>query len=214
MAAATTGIFVVDDHAVVREGVRLICEETPDLEYVGGAADVDEALPLIRRLRPGVVLVDLHLPRRPGTDLIRELASDADPPRMLVLTSDAGDEVVSEALRAGAVGHVTKDLDPEAIVRAARLAAEASPEALRSASSRSPARSYDVRLSPRERQVLELVVRGHSNQKIGETLGIGERTVASHLASIYRKLQVPNRVLAAQHALRMGLIDEARGGDG
>lgn len=207
--SAPTRIFVLDDHTVIREGIRLICEETPDLEYAGGAATVDEALQMIEELEPDVVLVDLHLPGRPGTELIRELPGDGGGPHTLVLTVDADDALISEAIRGGAVGYVTKDLDPDALVRAVRKATAGDGPAPARHATRSPAGSYEVRLSPRERDVLELVARGHSNHEIGEALAIGERTVASHLASIYRKLQVPNRVMAAQYAMREGMIRTA-----
>lgn len=197
-------IFVLDDHAVVREAIRLICDAEPDLDYAGGSADVEDALRTIAADDPDVVLVDLHLPRASGIELIRKLGDTSSRARTVVLTVDREDELVSQALREGAVGILTKDLDPEVMVDAVRrwvdggsgAAADRPPEAGGLAS---------PPLSSRQKEVLRLVADGRSNREIAETLSVSERTVASHLSSIYRKLGVANRVLATRHALRMGL---------
>jgi DNA-binding NarL/FixJ family response regulator len=203
----TTRIFILDDHAVVRDGVRLICEEEPDLEYAGGAADLDEALRAIDDLLPDVVLVDLHLPRGSGVDLIRELRRTRPGIRSIVLTVDRDDHLVADALEQGATAWLTKDLDPQSMVETIRKAAlEESPQAPRAATP-TPRPRPDPLLTPREAQVLRLIARGRSNREIATALSVAERTVGSHLSSIYRKLGVPNRMLAARYALRKGLSD-------
>ena len=203
----TTRIFILDDHAVVRDGVRLICEEEPDLEYAGGAADLDEALRAIDDLLPDVVLVDLHLPRGSGVDLIRELRRTRPGIRSIVLTVDRDDHLVADALEQGATAWLTKDLDPQSMVETIRKAAlEESPQAPRAATP-TPGPRPDPLLTPREAQVLRLIARGRSNREIATALSVAERTVGSHLSSIYRKLGVPNRMLAARYALRKGLSD-------
>jgi DNA-binding NarL/FixJ family response regulator len=212
-------IFVVDDHAVIRDGIRLICANADDLIFTGGAATLDEAMAGIERSRPDVVLVDLSVPPESGLDLIPAVLERWPEIKMMVLSVDKDEGVALEALNAGAAGYVTKDVSLPEVVAAVRRAAEGetvvegistgrllkrfvsfASEAARSA-------RILVELSPREREVLSLVAEGRSNQQIATVLGISDRTVASHISSIYRKLGVSNRVDAARQAMRLGLVE-------
>lgn len=212
-------LFVVDDHAVIRDGVRLICEQTPDMEFAGGAADVDEALRGIDEVHPDVVLVDLNVPPRSGLDLIRQVVERWPEIRSVVLTVERDEDLVLEAMNAGAAGFITKETSLTDVVDAVRRAAsgETVVEGLATGRilqrfvsfAKEAERSARILtdLSPRERQVLAALAAGKTNQQIGHRLGISSRTVASHVASIYRKLQVSNRVDAAREATRIGLAE-------
>jgi two-component system response regulator DevR len=212
-------IFVVDDHAVIRDGIRLICDNADDLTFTGGVSTLDEAMAGIERARPDVVLVDLNLPPESGLDLIPAVLERWPEIKMMVLSVDKDEGVALEALNTGAAGYVTKDLSLPEVVAAVRRAAEGETvvEGISTGRllkrfvsfAREAARSARilVELSPREREVLSLVAEGRSNQQIATALGISDRTVASHVSSIYRKLGVSNRVDAARQAMRLGLVE-------
>ena len=212
-------LFVVDDHAVIRDGVRLICDQTSDMDFAGGAGSVDEAIQAIERSQPDVVLVDLHVPPRSGIDLIRRLGERWPEIRAVVLTVERDEDLVLEAMNAGAAGYITKETSLTDIVDAVRRAAagETVVEGLATGRilqrfvsfAKEAERSARIltELSARERQVLAALAGGKTNQQIGHKLGISSRTVASHVASIYRKLQVSNRVDAAREASRVGLVE-------
>lgn len=212
-------LFVVDDHAVVRDGIRLICEQTSDVEFVGGASSVDEALDGIERNRPEVVLVDLHVPPGSGIDLIRTIQQRWPEVKSVVLTVERDENQVLEAMNAGANGYVTKETSLHDIVDAVRRAAGGETVVEGMATGRILQRFVTFAkeaersarllsdLTPRERQVLAALAAGQTNQQIGSRLGISSRTVASHVASIYRKLRVSNRVDAAREAGRIGLAE-------
>lgn len=212
-------LFVVDDHAVIRDGIRLICEQTSDMEFAGGASDLDQALQGLEEAHPDVVLVDLNLPPRSGLDLIQEVGERWPEMRSVVLTVERDEDLVLEAMNAGAAGFITKETSLTDIVDAVRRAAsgETVVEGLATGRilqrfvsfAKEAERSARIltELSPRERQVLAALATGKTNQQIGHKLGISSRTVASHVASIYRKLQVSNRVDAAREATRIGLVE-------
>ncbi|HYH28507.1 MAG TPA: response regulator transcription factor [Actinomycetota bacterium] len=211
-------LLVVDDHAVIRDGIRLICAQMDDVDLVAEASTVEEALEAIGRSHPHVALVDLHLPSGSGIDLVRRAREQWPELRTVVLTVERDEDLVIEAMRHGAAGFITKETALPAIIDAARRAADGETviEGLstgrlleRFASFANEAnRSAEIiaELSPREREVLRLLAGGQSNQQIGSALGISGRTAATHVASIYRKLQVTNRVDAAREAMRLGLV--------
>jgi DNA-binding NarL/FixJ family response regulator len=214
-------LFVLDDHAVIRDGIRLMAEQASDINLVGEASTVDEALVLVDRSRPDVVLVDLHVPPGSGIDFLRQSRDRWPDMKTIVLTVEREESLVLEAMNAGASGFVTKDSSLPAILDAARRVADGETvvEGLSTGRlidhfvslARETERSAEIlgELSPREREVLTLLAAGRSNQQIGSALGISARTAATHVANIYRKLQVNNRVDAARAAQRLGLVDEA-----
>jgi DNA-binding NarL/FixJ family response regulator len=209
-------VFVVDDHEVVRLGLRAFLDATPGVELVGEAADGHSALRGLDALAagdelPDVVLMDLVMPGLDGvtaTALIKEAHSDVD---VVVVTSFGEAHRVHGALEAGATGYVLKDADVDEIIRAVR-AAHRGEVHLDAAVTRVLTRSLAVprrgvaALTVRERDVLVLVAEGRSNRDIGRTLGIGERTVQAHLGNVLAKLELTSRTQAALWAVREGLV--------
>lgn len=207
-------ILIVDDHAVVREGLSAILGLKPDMEVVGEAADGQEAVQQARKLQPDVILMDMVMPGTSGLQAIQELQRDNNPARILVLSSFAEDEQIFPAIKAGASGYLLKDSTPQQLIDAVR-------EVHRGQSSLHPtiARKLigEITASPaddeappdaltgREITVLKLVARGFSNQEIAQQLHISERTVGKHVSSILEKLHLANRTQAALYALREGL---------
>jgi DNA-binding NarL/FixJ family response regulator len=214
-------VLLADDQAVVRRGLRTILEAEPDLEVVGEAADGAEAVALAHRRAADVVLMDIRMPRMDGLAATRLLAHPAvgPPIDVLVVTTFDLDEVVFAALRAGAAGFLLKSAEPEALVEAVRTVARGqgliSPEVTRRLidefAASAPQPSADTRiddLTPREREVLELMAEGRSNQGIAARMVVTERAVEKHVTSIFAKLRLPlasedhRRVLAVLAFLR------------
>jgi two-component system, NarL family, response regulator LiaR len=208
-------VLVVDDHAVVREGLRTFLELQDGLEVVGEAADGAEAIREAERMRPDVILMDLVMPRLDGVGAMRELRRRLPSSRVIVLTSFAEDDRLLPAIQAGAAGYLLKDVEPQELARAVR-AAHAGEALLDPAVA---ARLVDAiaqpagtgppqRLTPRERQVLDLIGHGLSNKRIARELGISEKTVKTHVGHVLAKLGVADRTQAALHAVRAGLLDD------
>jgi NarL family two-component system response regulator LiaR len=203
-------VLIADDHAVVREGLRTFLGLQDGLEVVGEAADGEQALLAAERLRPDVVLMDLVMPRRDGVSAMRELRRRLPATRVIVLTSFTDDERLLPAIQAGAAGYLLKNAEPAELARAIRAAHAG--EALIDphvagrllASIARPAR-VDDELTPREREVLELIARGFSNKHIAREMGIAEKTVKTHVGHVLAKLGVADRTQAALHAVRAGL---------
>jgi len=198
-------VVVVDDHAVVRGGLTQLLAGVADLSVVGTAADGAEALEVVRRTRPDVVLMDLQMPGVDGVSATRSIVAEqlAD---VLVLTSYADAERIVGALDAGAVGYLLKDAEPDDILDGIRAVARGEspihPRAAREllATRRPSADMPD--LTPREREVLALVREGLANKQIARRLGITERTVKAHLTSIFATIGVGDRTSAALWAER------------
>ncbi|GAA4843287.1 response regulator transcription factor [Kitasatospora terrestris] len=213
-------IVVADDERLVRTGLRVVLEAEPDLTVVGEAASGDEVVPLVRELRPDVVLMDVRMPRVDGIRATEQLTAALDPPpRILVVTTFEHDDHVHRALRAGAAGFLLKRARPEEMVHAVRLAAHGEsllfPPAVRGSvadgggAGRSGGADPDrriARLTEREREVLRLMAAGFSNLEIAERLLIGAQTVKSHVASVLAKLGARDRTQAVIVAYRSGFV--------
>jgi two-component system, NarL family, response regulator LiaR len=206
-------ILVVDDHAVVREGLRSFLELQEDFEVVGEAADGEEAVTAAERLRPDVVLMDLVMPGLDGVGAMQRLREQLPSCRVIVLTSFADDDRLLPAVQAGAAGYLLKDAQPSELARAVRAAhageALLDPTVaarLVDAIAQAPGSEPPQRLTPRERQVLELIGRGLSNKLIARELEISEKTVKAHVGHLLGKLGVDDRTQAALYAVRAGLI--------
>ncbi|HEV8254417.1 MAG TPA: response regulator transcription factor [Vicinamibacteria bacterium] len=199
-------ILVVDDHPVVREGLRALLERQPDLTVVAEAADGEEAVAEFRRHRPDVTLMDLRLRGLGGVEAVERICAEFPASRVLVLTTYDGDEEIYQALRAGARGYVLKGAPAEELLRAIRAvhggAHPISPEA----AARLAERMLDTDLTPREVDVLRLVARGRSNKEIGAALAVTESTVKAYLHQIFGKMGVTDRTEAATQAIKRGIV--------
>jgi DNA-binding NarL/FixJ family response regulator len=205
-------VVVVDDHEVVREGLRAFLELQDGIEVAGEAADGEEAIAVAERLDPDVVLMDLVMPRLDGLGAMRELRERVPRARVIVLTSFLDDDKLLPALRAGAAGYLLKNAPPPELARAVR-AAHAGEALLDPVVA---ARLVETlagdgdpldRLTPREREVLELIGRGFPNKRIARRLEVSEKTVKTHVGHVLAKLGVTDRTQAAVVAVRAGLVD-------
>lgn len=211
-------VLVIDDHPVVREGLRAYLDTRPGVAVVGEAADADTAVAAATDLRPDVALVDLVLPGADGVSTIERLAALAEPPRLLVLTSFAGQDRVVPALRAGASGYLLKDAPPaelEAAIRTVHrggtvLGPGVADPVLAEVSHPRGVAGLDA-LTRREREVLALLGRGLSNRELADALVVSEKTVKTHVSAVLAKLHVADRTQAALFAVRSGLVGDSDG---
>ena len=205
-------MLLVDDHAVVREGLRAFLELQAGLEVVGEAEDGHEAVRQAERLRPDVILMDLVMPKGGGVGAMRELRRRLPASRVIVLTSFVDHDQLLPAIQAGAAGYLLKDVQPQELARAVRVAHAgealfdpAVAARLVEAIAQAPGEEPPERLTPREREVLDLIGRGLSNKRIARELGVAEKTVKTHVGHVLAKLGVPDRTQAALLALREDL---------
>jgi DNA-binding NarL/FixJ family response regulator len=222
--ARAVRVVVADDQELVRSGFVMIVDAQPDLVVVGEAADGEEAVTVARREHADVVLMDVRMPRVDGIEATRRLAGAdvADPVKVVILTTFDLDEYVFEALRAGASGFLLKDVRREDLVQAVRVVAAG--EALlapavtrrliedfaRRPAALAPRVAAELdRLTPREREVLELIGRGRNNAEIGAELYVGEATVKTHVGRVLMKLDLRDRVQAVIFAYEAGLVGPA-----
>ena len=198
-------VVVADDHAVVREGLAQLLSTAADVELVGAAANGSEAVDLVDREHPDVVLMDLSMPEVDGAEATRRILAADPTARVVVLTSFADDRHIVEALQAGAIGYVLKHAEPDELLGAIRAAAAGDapldPKAARVLLESKRVRS-DQQLSSREVEVLRLVAAGLANKQIARRLGIAERTVKAHLTNIFTRIDVTDRTQAALWAER------------
>jgi len=196
-------VVVADDHAVVRRGLEELLNAEADIEVVGTARDGAEAHGLLSTLRPDVFLMDLSMPGVDGVEATRRIVGDEPDATVVVLTSFVDSRRILEALEAGASGYILKDADPREVSAAIRAAAAGEspldPKAARVLldARRGAPRDGGVPLSPREREVLDLVRAGLANKQIARRLGIAERTVKAHLTRVFQALGVTDRTQAA-----------------
>ncbi|MGW3353769.1 response regulator [Nonomuraea rubra] len=207
----TVRLVIVDDHPVVRDGLRGMFVEQADLEIVGEAGDGAEGLAVAVRERPDVVLTDLRMPGLGGAEFIRLLTARVPSAQVLVLTTYDGDDDVLPAVAAGAIGFLLKDSPREEVFRAVRAAAAGETVLSPAVAARVLRRVRDpapraAELSEREHTVLRLVAGGATNKEAAAALFISETTVKTHLAHIYTKLGVSDRAAAVATAYTRGLL--------
>jgi DNA-binding NarL/FixJ family response regulator len=208
-AARRTRVLIVDDHQMVREGLRYLLTGAPDLDVVGEAANGSEAVALVNTLSPDVVLMDLAMPVMNGAEATARIRDEAPCVQVVVLTGDGGSPLVEAALEEGAVACLLKDARSEALTQAVRDAVDGrgsvagvALDAIQERRRACPGGD----LTRREREVLELLAEGLSNQQIAADLGVRVGTVRQHVGNILVKLDAPNRTAAAVLAVERSLI--------
>lgn len=206
-------IFIADDHAIVREGLRALLATEPDLELVGEANDGAQAVSKARTLKPDVILLDMVMPRMDGLEAIVEIKKNWSEAKIIMLTSFSDDEKVFSAIRSGALGYLLKESSPQDLLQAIHSVARGEGFLSPSIASKvmreinQPPKLPPTKdpLTAREVEILQLVAQGLTNDEIAEKLVLSERTVRTHVSNILAKLQLANRTQAALYALKEGL---------
>jgi DNA-binding NarL/FixJ family response regulator len=203
-------ILIVDDHGVVRQGLRMFLSLDPELEVIGEAADGAEAIRLSHDLKPDVILMDLLMPVTDGITATEAIRRELPDTEVLALTSVLEDASVVGAIRAGAIGYLLKDTEADDLRRAIRAAAagrvQLSPEAAARLMREVRAPESPEALTERETDVLRLLAEGKANKEIAHSLRIGEKTVKTHVSNILAKLGVQSRTQAALYAVKIGMV--------
>lgn len=207
-------VMVVDDHPVVRRGIKSLLGEEEDIQVVGEAVNGKDALEMVESLKPDVILMDLVMPEMGGIEAIEKITASHPDAKILVMTSFAADDKVFPSIKAGALGYLLKDSDPEDLIRMIRqvfrgelsihptIARKVIQELNRPA--REPLTPSPM--TEREVEILQLLAQGIENKEIARRLVVHNATVRTHVSNILRKLQLANRVQATLYALRTGLI--------
>jgi NarL family two-component system response regulator LiaR len=214
-------VLVVDDHAIIRKGMKAVLELVPDIQIVGEAGNGLEAVKQAEKLQPEVILMDLVMPEMDGIEAIRRIKGIQPEVRILVLTTFAGEEMVFPAIKAGALGYQLKDSSPEALVEAIRQVYRGEPslhpiiarkvlQELLTPSEKPPTSDP---LTQREVEVLRLVAQGYENKEIAAKLVISDATTRTHVSNILSKLHLASRTQAALYALREGLASLENSGE-
>jgi DNA-binding NarL/FixJ family response regulator len=215
---STITVLLVDDHALVRAGFRLILDAESGVEVVGEAGDGAEAILAIERLRPDVVLMDIQMPRMDGLEATRRIVQHGGTTRVIILTTFERDDYVFEALRAGASGFLLKNAPPDELVHAVRVVASGdallAPSITRKVIEGYVRRPADPahhaglgRLTDREREILVLLAGGKSNAELAAHLFLGEGTIKTHVSNMLMKLDLRDRVQAVVFAYESGLVE-------
>lgn len=211
--SAPIRLMLVDDHVVMREGLRFMVEQTPDVEVVAEASDGQQAIDMLRDIDPDVILMDVKMPNLDGLSALRTMREEALDHPVVILSMYDDPEYVEQALEAGATGYLLKTVGLDELTRAVRAAADGDgylqseitkPVLRRFAAMPSPA--LDVTLSPRERDVLQLVADGLSTKQVATRLGLAESTVKTYLRQLFEKLGATHRAHAVALALRNRII--------
>ena len=208
-------VLIVDDHGIVRKGTRALLDRIPDFTVVGEAGNGKEAIAQAKELQPDVILMDLMMPEMDGIEAIGHITATQPNSHILALTSFAADDKVFPAIKAGALGYMLKDADPEDLIQAIRQVHRGEPslhpsiarkvlQELGRPQTAPPSPGPDP-LTERELEVLQLVAKGLSNQQMAEQLTVAEVTIRTHVSNILSKLHLANRVQATLYALREGL---------
>jgi two-component system, NarL family, response regulator LiaR len=210
-------VLIVDDHQMVRQGLRTFLELQEDILVAGEASDGQQAVELVRKLAPDVVLMDLVMPRLDGIGATRQIKQAAPQVKVIALTSFTEDDKVFPAIQAGASSYLLKDVSPDDLVEAVRAAyrgeARLHPQITRKLMEQVTQQAHPApepvvdELTSREYDVVRLVAQGRSNQEIGQELFISEKTVKTHISHILGKLNLQDRTQLAIYAIRKGLVE-------
>ncbi|KRK98538.1 chemotaxis protein CheY [Secundilactobacillus odoratitofui DSM 19909 = JCM 15043] len=204
-------VLIVDDHQLLRAGLELIFETVSDITVIGTAVDGEDGLDQVHQLQPDLVITDIRMPKLDGISLIKQLHDESPELSIVVLTTFDDQQPIQQAMQLGARGFLLKDADKETILNVVRGAMNGEtyiePRIASKAFSATPAPATTIDLSPREHQILTEVAEGYHSKEIASDIGVSERTVKSHLTSIYNKLGVFSRAEAVAKALQLHLID-------
>src|SRR3954470_3849573 len=207
----TIRILIADDHAVVRQGLKMFLSLDPELEILGEAGDGKKAIEMARQLQPDIVLMDLLMPVLGGVEATAQIRREMPDVEVIALTSVLEDKSVVDAVRAGAIGYLLKDTESDELIRAIKAAAAGkvrlSPKAAARLMREVRTPDNPETLTDRETDVLRLLAMGQSNKEIAQTLSIGEKTVKTHVSNVLAKLSVTSRTQAALYAVRIGLVE-------
>jgi NarL family two-component system response regulator LiaR len=216
--ARSIRVMVVDDHAIIRKGIRAVLDLVPDIELAGEAENGIQAVKLEAELKPDVILMDLMMPEMDGIACIKQIKAQRPKARILVLTNFAGEDMIFPAIKAGAMGYHLKDSSPETLIEAIRqvnqgvaaLHPSIAKKVLDEFRHSESEQLSEEPLTQREVEVLRLIAQGHENREIAGQLVISEATVRTHVSNILGKLHLASRTQAALYALREGLasLDE------
>src|SRR5579885_32374 len=215
------GVLLVDDHKLIRTGIKLILDQTADIRVLGEASSGEEALERARALKPQVILMDVSMPGIGGLEATRKLAVGLPDARIIVLSAQTAEPFPMKLMEAGASGYITKDSAEDEIVTAIRrvhageryISAEIARSLALQAVNRSAGSPFD-QLSQREMQVMIMATKGHSVQEISDKLHLSPKTVSTYRSRLFEKLGVSNDVELTRLALRYGVIEEQAGGTG
>jgi DNA-binding NarL/FixJ family response regulator len=204
-------ILIADDHAVVRQPLRIFLDLDPDLTVIGEAVNGLEAVEMVRKLRPDIVLMDLMMPVMSGSEAITIIRKEFPDTEIIALTSVLDNGSVVGAVRAGAIGYLLKDTQVDELIRSIKAAAagqvQLSPEAAALLVDQVRVPESPESLTKREIEVLRLIAQGKSNKEIADELVLGEKTIKTHVSNILSKLNLNSRTQAALYALRMRLVE-------
>ena len=199
-------VAIVDDHSVVRIGIKYVLKTEPRLSFVGEASTGEEALPLVERVKPDILLLDVRMPGMDGLAVLKEVLARYPEQKIVMLTTSLAEEDVYQSLKLGAKGYVVKDNAPAKIVEAILTVAEGGRYIEEVAQTAYEVRSGERGLSPRELDVLKFVSKGCANTEIAKLLGVSHNTVKNHLKAIFEKMGAADRAEAVALALRRGVI--------
>ena len=206
MTARRSTVLLADDHAVVRVGLRAMIDQQPDLQVVAEADTGPQAIAKFLELAPDIAVVDLVLPEKDGADVCAAIRAERPRARVLIVSSSSASEHVHRALKAGAQGYLLKDSSPSALLSAIRDVLAGHRVVPAGVAESLAERAYQSDLSPREHEVIQLVVDGLSNKLIADRLNLTEATVKTHLTHIFEKLGVEDRTQAAMAAVKRGIV--------
>ena len=207
----TIRILIADDHAVVRQGLKMFLSLDPELSIIGEADNGRKAIEMAHQLQPDIVLMDLLMPVLGGVEATAIIRREMPDVEVIALTSVLEDKSVVDAVRAGAIGYLLKDTESDDLIRAIKAAAagqvQLSPKAAARLMREVRTPDNPETLTDRETDVLRLLAMGQSNKEIAQTLSIGEKTVKTHVSNVLAKLSVTSRTQAALYAVRIGLVE-------
>jgi NarL family two-component system response regulator LiaR len=206
-------VLIVDDHTIVRKGIKALLAETSDIQVVGEASNGLDATQLSKQLEPDVILMDLLMPKMDGIEATRQISAQQPQVHVLVLTSFVGDDKIFPAIKAGAVGYLLKDSEPSELIRSIHMVHRGelslhpiiARKIMQEIQEQPAARSSPESLTAREVEVLQLLAKGLSNEEIAAQLVISAVTVRTHISHLLAKLHLASRVQATLYALREGI---------